>query len=309
MRIVFMGTPEFAVPTLAKVAAAGHEVVGVVTAPDRPAGRGRQLKASAVKEFAVEKGWKVLQPEKLKSPEFVAELTELKPDLAVVVAFRMLPEVVWSLPRLGTLNLHASLLPDYRGAAPINWVIINGETQTGITTFFIDHQIDTGDLLMQETVNIEPHWVAGDLHDVLMEKGGDLVVRTLEALEAGTLAPIPQDPALFRHHAPKLTKELPRIDWKKPAEQVVNLVRGLSPFPGAYTTLEGKMFKVLNARLGEDSEVPAGTLRRSAKPPVLEIAAGDRWVILETVQAEGKSRMPVADYLRGNPVLPDIADL
>ncbi len=303
MRIVFMGTPDFAVPTLNKLLEAGHEVVAVITAPDRPSGRGLQLKPSPVKVAAEAAGLLVLQPEKLRNPEFIETLTRLQPDLAVVVAFRMLPEVVWSIPSKGTLNLHASLLPDYRGAAPINWAIIEGEKRSGATTFLIDHEIDTGALLLQEAIDIPETWNAGDLHDALMEMGGDLVVKTLAGLEAGTLKPVSQKDLEVIHKAPKLFRETGQIDWSKSVAQVNNLIRGLSPYPGCWTKMGEKVLKIYRAIPGplHDGEAP-GTILQKEKPAALWVATADAWLELTEVQPEGKSRMTASDWVRGRGV-------
>src|SRR5476651_831723 len=247
MRIVFMGTPQFAVTSLDALIQAGCDVVGVVTAPDKPAGRGKKLGQSAVKEYAVMNGLKVLQPEKLKSPEFLAELRILQADLQVVVAFRMLPEAVWNMPPKGTINLHASLLPQYRGAAPINWAIINGETESGVTTFFLKHEIDTGDILFTEKVTLTGHETAGDLHDRLMYKGAGLLVKTVKGVESGRYNEHPQSQLLAGielKHAPKIFKEDCLIDWNNTAETIYNKIRGLSPSPTAYTHLNGKILKI-----------------------------------------------------------------
>ena len=299
MRIVFMGTPVFAVASLEKILDAGYQVVGVVTAPDRPAGRGQQLKASPVKVFAKTRNIPVLQPAKLRDPDFLKELELLKPDIAVVVAFRMLPEVVWSIPSRGTFNLHASLLPDYRGAAPINWVLINGERKSGVTTFMIDHKIDTGELLLQDEVMVPEEWTAGDLHDHLMEVGGKLVVKTLDGLSDQSLIPKVQDHSQFKHPAPKIFKEHCRIDWTKPAKALYNFIRGLSPYPAAWTTLSGKMLKVYHSEIGSACEEPVGTMKVDTTNRQLLIATADRWLAIKELQLEGKKRMPVKDFLSG----------
>lgn len=299
MRIVFMGTPDFAVPSLRILVAHGHEVVAVVTAPDRPSGRGLQLTPSPVKVFATAHGLPVLQPEKLRDPAFLEALAATKPDLAVVVAFRMLPEVVWSLPKRGTLNLHAALLPDYRGAAPINWVLINGETQTGATTFFIDQRIDTGSILLKTTLDIPHHWTAGDLHDALMERGATLVLDTVKAIAAGTVAPQAQVEVSSLHLAPKIFKEDCRIDWTRTARELYNFVRGLSPYPTAWTMLNGKLLKVF--------QVSEGKASIQGKPGSLHIMpTGELWVCcgegslrIDSLQLEGKKRMDTAAFLLG----------
>jgi methionyl-tRNA formyltransferase len=297
MRIVFMGTPDFAIPSLRILVEHGYPVVGVVTAPDRPAGRGLQLRPSPVKEYALSQGLKVLQPEKLRDPDFQAALAELSPDLAVVVAFRMLPEAVWRMPRLGTFNLHASLLPDYRGAAPINWAVINGERRSGATTFFLDKAIDTGHILLQQALDIPDDWSAGDLHDHLMVMGADLVLQTVRGIEAGSLQPFPQDESIIQHAAPKIFKEHCRIDWQQDAVRVRNLVKGLSPFPTAWTTLDGKVLKIYRVALSEETPGPPGTVLIDRSR--LHIACGSRAVEVLELQLEGKSRMDTATFLRG----------
>ena len=248
-----MGTPEFAIPTLRRLVEAGHELVAVVTAPDKPAGRGLQLKPSPVKEAAIELGITVLQPEKLKSEAFLAELQALKPELAVVVAFRMLPEVVWKMPSKGTLNLHAALLPDYRGAAPINWAVVNGETKTGATTFFIDQQIDTGDILLKTEIDLPEEWSAGDLYNVLMERGAELVVETVAGIEANTIVPQPQNEIAFVHAAPKIFKHDCRINWNQSSKKVYDFIRGMAPYPTAWTTLSDKSLKIFSSTYSKEN--------------------------------------------------------
>ena len=307
MRIVFMGTPDFAVASLNALHEAGFDIAAVVTAPDRPAGRGRTVRTSPVKERAQMLGVPVLQPEKLKDPAFVAALRDLAAELFVVVAFRMLPEVVWSMPRRGTLNLHASLLPSYRGAAPINWAIMRGEEETGISTFLIRAEIDTGDLLLQERCAIGPEETAGELHDRLMRSGAQLVVRTVHGLLNGTLKPFPQPrasgPATIPM-APKLTSSNCRIQWDRPAAMVHNHVRGLSPSPAAWTQLirEGKPpthFKIFRTRLVPGHAIqPPGSIAQHT--PSLFVACGDGLVELVEVQPEGKRRMSAKDMLAGS---------
>lgn len=301
MRIVFMGTPDFSVPCLDKILQAGYEVTAVVTAPDRPSGRGRKLRPSPVKQYALEHGLTVLQPEKLRDPEFHAQLETAAPDLMVVVAFRMLPEVVWSMPNIGTFNLHASLLPDYRGAAPINWAIINGETKSGATTFMIDKKIDTGNLMLQQEVEIPADWTAGDLHDSLMIMGADLVLETVKGLEAGTLEAKPQDESLFKNKAPKIFKEDCEINWEQPARTVYNLIRGLSPYPTAWTAYGDQSVKLFLAQLTHEPtlETEAGTVRISDNHSQLFVACADEWLEIVSLQMPGKKRMPTADFLRG----------
>ena len=240
LRIVYMGTPDFAVLPLKKLVESGCHVVGVVTNPDKPAGRGQQLQESAVKKYAREAGLKILQPEKFRNEDFLKELADLQADLQVVVAFKMLPEVVWNMPRLGTVNLHASLLPDYRGAAPINWVIMNGEKETGVTTFLLKHEIDSGNIIFQEKVEIPEEMTAGELHDLLMCKGADLLLETVDAIALGDYPLVDQSALLGGRepiHAPKIFKDDMKIDWKRPLESIYNHIRGLSPFPTAWTEL------------------------------------------------------------------------
>jgi len=302
MRIVFMGTPEFAVASLDALVKAGFEVVGVITAPDKPAGRGQKLSESAVKQYAVANSLKVLQPERLKNPEFLAELKALNADLQVVVAFRMLPEVVWAMPPKGTINLHASLLPNYRGAAPINWAIINGEKRSGVTTFFLKQDIDTGDVLFSESVAIKPDDTAGDLHDELMAVGAGLLVKTVKAIESGNYKEQPQDSMTAGaelKHAPKIFKEDCLIDFNQPAEQVYNRIRGLSPYPTAYTFLNGKLLKIFKAELlpGETGISAGGFL--TDQKTYLKFACSDGFISVTDIQLEGKKRMGIEEFLRG----------
>lgn len=299
LRLVFMGTPEFAVASLAVLVDSGFEIAGVITAPDRPAGRGRQLQYSAVKQYALQIGLRVLQPTNLKSEAFQRELQELGADLFVVVAFRMLPEAVWSMPPRGTINLHASLLPQYRGAAPINRAIMNGETETGVTTFFIRQEIDTGDLLLQEKVPIGPDETAGELHDRLMHIGAGLVLETVRAIASETVRPIPQHAGEAIKTAPKIFREDCEIDWNRPVREVYNQIRGLSPYPAAFTDLHSKSLKVYRADVRvEDHDKPAG-LWESDGAAYLRVYGPDGWLDLTEVQLEGKRRLPVGDFLRG----------
>jgi len=301
MRIVFMGTPDFAVASLDILVQNGYDVVGVITAPDKPAGRGLQLQESAVKKYAVSKGLKVLQPEKLKNPEFLEELRALKADLQVVVAFRMLPEAVWDMPPLGTINVHASLLPDYRGAAPINWAIINGEKVSGVTTFKLQHAIDTGNILYNAQVNIREDETAGELHDDLMQTGAQVLLKTVNALAAGTAEEKPQpelDPALIKH-APKIFKEDCRINWEQPLDKIYNLVRGLSPYPTAWTTLQDKQLKIFKADKERTKPAVAPGQPVTDQKTYLKIAAPDGYLVLQEIQLEGKKKMDVEAFLRG----------
>lgn len=299
MKIVFMGTPDFAVASLNALVQAGFDVVGVVTAADKPAGRGQKLQESAVKQYAVAQGLKVLQPLKLKDPEFIDELKALKADLQVVVAFRMLPEIVWNMPAKGTINLHASLLPQYRGAAPINHAIINGEKESGVTTFFLKHEIDTGDVIFSEKVAITNTDTAGDLHDKLMETGATLLVKTVRAIAAGDYTEQPQPQSLELKHAPKIFKEHCLIDWNQSAQTIYNLIRGLSPYPTAFTKLNDKTIKIFKAELetGETTLTP-GTFKSDGKT-YLKFAARDGFIKLTDLQYEGKKRMQVDEFLRG----------
>lgn len=300
LRIVFMGTPEFAVASLDALITAGCNIVGVVTAPDKPAGRGMKLTESAVKKYAVEKGLPVLQPEKLRAPEFINALQALKADLQVVVAFRMLPEIVWNMPPMGTINVHGSLLPQYRGAAPINWAVINGDAETGVTTFKLQHEIDTGNILMQAKFPIGINDTAGEVHDLMKTIGAQLLVETVKGLADGTLEEIPQTTTSGElNHAPKIFTETCKIDWNKSANSIHNLVRGLSPFPGAFTYLDDKMLKVYLSRPeAETHQLQPGTWDTDGKH-YLRFAAADGFVYLLDLQLEGKKRMKVEDFLRG----------
>jgi methionyl-tRNA formyltransferase len=300
-RIVFMGTPEFAVASLAAIVDAGYPVVGVVTAPDKPAGRGMKLTESAVKKYAREKGLLILQPEKLRDPVFLEALRALRADLQIVVAFRMMPEIVWSMPPMGTVNLHGSLLPQYRGAAPINWAVINGEKETGVTTFQLQHAIDTGSILLQERFPIADTDTAGDVHDRMMVIGARLLVQTIDGLAAGTLKSVPQEDPQGLKHAPKIFTETGKIDWNKPAEEVYNLIRGLSPFPAAYSELDGKILKMYRAERVVHAlapDVAPGVYDTDGKS-YLRFATSDGYIRVTELQLEGKKRMPVADFLRG----------
>lgn len=301
LRIVFFGTPDFAVASLKAVIEAGGNVVAVVTAPDKPAGRGQHLQASAVKQYAVAQGLPVLQPEKMKAPEFLEELRNLKADLQIVVAFRMMPEVVWNMPPMGTINVHGSLLPQYRGAAPINRAIMNGETATGVTTFKLKHEIDTGDILLQTKVPILPEDNAGSMHDKLMEAGADLLVVTVKGLATGTLKEIPQAAVTTSElrHAPKLFKEDMLIDWNRGCKEINNFVRGLSPYPTAFTHLGGKTMRVyaVKIELAETNKLPGAY--ETDHSTFLRFAGKDGWVYVLDLQLEGKKRMPVVDFLRG----------
>ena len=299
MRIIFLGTPDFAVASLRSLVEHHFEVVAVVTAPDKPAGRGMKLQESAVKKYAVEQHIPVLQPEKLKSPEFIEELKTYGADLQVVVAFRMLPEVVWNMPPLGTINVHASLLPQYRGAAPINWAIINGEKETGVTTFKLKHQIDTGNILLQQKVSIEKNDTAGILHDKLMYAGAELLIKTIQQLQDGTLVEYNQEILTEHKHAPKLFTQTCEIHWDKPSISILNLIQGLSPYPGAFTHLNGKFFKIYNAEvIHETPDIPVGHYKSDGKKYIY-FATKDAFISVLDVQLEGKKRMKTDEFLRG----------
>lgn len=302
-----MGTPEFAVPSLRALVAGGYRVVAVVTTPDKPAGRGQKVHQSDVKVAALELGLPVLQPEKLRAPEFVEAMRALQPDLGIVIAFRMLPEVIWSMPRLGTFNLHASLLPQYRGAAPINWAIINGERETGVTTFLLNHEIDKGAILAQARMPILPEDNVGTMYDKLMHRGTELVLDTVERLAAGDVTPVAQpeyDDGQLKP-APKLFKEDCRIDWSLPGRRIVDFVRGLSPYPAAWSGVvrDGESepatsVKIFTARFeaARHDEQP-GTLFSDGR--TLRVACVDGWIWLDELQMAGKKRLPVRELLLG----------
>jgi len=306
LRIIYMGTPQFAIEPLRAILHAGYNVIAVVTAPDKPAGRGQKIHFSPVKEFALKNNIRILQPEKLKDPTFIAQLENLHANLQVVVAFRMLPEVVWQMPEFGTLNLHASLLPQYRGAAPINHAIINGETETGLTTFFIQKEIDTGNIILTRKLSILPSDDAGTLHDRLMIAGGEVVLETLKLIETGNFDAQRQDNLLpeVLNPAPKIFKDDCRINWADPCIKIHNLVRGLSPFPGAFTHLvidketikQVKIFKT-SFRLLETNESPGSIITDSKNS--LAVIARNGIIQIEELQLEGKRRMTTDEFLRG----------
>ncbi len=303
-RIVFMGTPPFAVASLDALVKAGFTISAVVTAPDKPAGRGLQLQESAVKKYAVENNLPVLQPVKLKEPGFISALEAINANVFVVVAFRMLPEIVWNMPPMGTINVHGSLLPSYRGAAPINWAVINGEKETGVTTFKLKAAIDTGNILLQDKLPITDADTAGTIHDKMMVLGANLLVTTLDGIINNTLAEkdqegiINNDPNLLKH-APKIFTETCTINWNNTAESVFNLIRGLSPFPGALTKLDDKIFKIFAAQKEICShQSPAGSVLTDNKT-YLKFASKDGYLHIADLQLEGKKRMQVADFLRG----------
>lgn len=315
LRIIFMGTPEFAVASLDALVKAGCNIVGVVTAPDKPAGRGMKLTESAVKKYAVDHGLKVLQPEKLKNPEFLEELKSLHADLQIVVAFRMLPEVVWNMSPMGTINLHGSLLPQYRGAAPINWAVINGEKETGVTTFKLKHEIDTGDILLQESFPIGENETAGEVHDKMKEVGARVLIETIKGLADGTLKEVSQeniqrsmpnvqlsskepDSQLLKH-APKIFTDTCKINWQKSVDEIHNLIRGLSPFPAAFTILDDKTIKIFRSEKEKIQLTSQPGQWESDGKSYLKFACRDGYIHLKDVQLEGKKRMPVEDFLRG----------
>jgi len=299
-----MGTPEFAVASLRALVETGFNIVAVITAPDKPAGRGMKLTESAVKKYAQERGLTILQPEKLKNPEFLAELQALRADLQIVVAFRMLPEVVWKMPPFGTINLHGSLLPQYRGAAPINWAIINGEKETGVTTFKLKQEIDTGDILLQEKILIGENDNAGQLHDIMKEIGANLLVATVRGIEDGSLQETAQAQALEQFsgelkHAPKLFTEDCVINWNASCDGIYNLIRGLSPNPGAITKLEGKILKIYQSSKEQTNPAIATGQHLTDGRTFLKYACNDGYIHLKEVQLEGKKRIGIADFLRG----------
>ena len=305
MRIVFIGTPHFSVPSLQKIHESSHELVGVITAPDRKAGRGMKIQYSPVKDFAIQNDIPLLQPTNLKDPGFQEELRAWNADIQVVIAFRMLPESVWDMPPRGTINLHASLLPDYRGAAPINWAIINGETETGLTTFQLVNEIDKGEILLQHKMMIGSDENAGSLHDRMMIEGADLVLKTLDSLESGELTAHPQDDSSARHAAPKIFKEDCIIDWKKGAKEIHDLVRGLSPYPVARTfindpdTEKDLVLKIFRSSVEAAShDVPPGVFDSDGKSYV-RIACSDGWLHVHELQLEGRRRMETEEFLRG----------
>lgn len=307
LRIVYMGTPDFAVEALRQLVEGGYNVVGVITMPDKPAGRGHKIQYSPVKQYALEQNLPLLQPEKLKDEAFVEALCEWKADLQIVVAFRMLPEVVWNMPRLGTFNLHASLLPQYRGAAPINWAVINGDTETGITTFFLKHEIDTGEVIQQVRVPIADTDNVEVVHDKLMVLGGKLVVETVDAILNGTVKPIPQEEMAVVGEllpAPKIFKDTCRIDWNQPVKKVYDFIRGLSPYPAAWSELstpEGEtiVVKVFETeKIIESHQLPVGTIVSDGKK-YFKIAVSDGFVSVLSLQFPGKKRLKTDELLRG----------
>lgn len=307
LRIVYMGTPDFAVESLRRLVEGGYNVVGVLTMPDKPAGRGHKIQYSPVKEYALANGLPVLQPEKLKDESFLCRLREWKADLQIVVAFRMLPEVVWNMPPLGTFNLHASLLPQYRGAAPINWAVINGDTETGITTFFLKHEIDTGEVIRQVRVPIADTDNVGIVHDKLMMLGGQLVVETVDAIRTGTVKPVSQEEMAVvgeLRPAPKIFKETCRIDWNQPVKRIYDFIRGLSPYPAAWSELAGPEGETIVVKIFESEKLSGshpfapGTVVTDGKK-YLRVAAADGFVGIRSLQLPGKKRLQTEELLRG----------
>ena len=307
LRIVYMGTPDFAVESLRRLVEGGYNVVAVITMPDKPAGRGHKIQFSPVKEYALSQGLPVLQPERLKDEAFVEQLRSLHADLQIVVAFRMLPEVVWNMPPMGTFNLHASLLPQYRGAAPLNWAIINGDTETGITTFFLKHEIDTGEIIQQRRIPILPEDNVGTIHDKLMVLGADMVVETVDAILAGTVKPIEQESIQTDEPlrpAPKIFKDTCHIDWSKPCIQIHNLVRGLSPYPAAWCEWVSSDGNRVSVKIFRTTPIPAahhfepGSIHTDGTSRI-DVACTDGYVRIEELQLAGKKRMAAADLLRG----------
>lgn len=300
MRIVYMGTPEFAVEPLRRLVEGGYNIVAVVTVPDKPAGRGLKLQQSAVKQYAESKGLKIMQPERLKNEQWVEEFRSLNADLAIVVAFRMLPEIIWSMPRLGTFNLHSSLLPRYRGAAPINWAIINGDTESGVTTFMLNHEIDCGAIIGQKSVAIGSDETAGELHDKLMMLGADLVIETVEQIAEGKVEPQPQIGDATP--APKIFKDDCRIEWSNSTASIYNKIRGLSPYPAAWFEIMGTTAKIFESHYEiAQHNAQTGTIDTDGKS-WLRIATVDGWIYIDRIQLSGKKAMLTADFLRGNKI-------
>jgi methionyl-tRNA formyltransferase len=302
LRIIFMGTPEFAVASLEALVKAGCKIVGVITAPDKPAGRGMQLQQSAVKKYAAAHNLNILQPEKLKNPGFIAQLKTLEADLQIVVAFRMLPIIVWDMPPMGTLNVHGSLLPKYRGAAPINWAVINGDTETGVTTFKLKHEIDTGNILLQDQFAIHEDDTAGIVHDKMKAIGAALLIKTVKALAENTIEELPQT-AVAKDtewpHAPKIFTETCKIDWTKTTQEVYNLIRGLSPYPTATTTFQKKLLKIFSGKKEIIAhQIAIGHFVTDSKT-FLKFATKDGFIHCIEIQLEGKKKMLIEDFLRG----------
>ncbi len=304
LRIIFMGTPDFAVPSLKILLDNGYDIVAVVTAPNKPAGRGMKISESDIKKFALSKGLRILQPEKLKNPKFIDELRSLNADLQIVVAFRMLPEIVWSMPLMGTINLHGSLLPQYRGAAPINWAIINGEKETGVTTFKLKHEIDTGDILLQKKIDIGETETAGELYDRMKEIGAELLLQTINNITENKIQEVPQTQAGTGEnenlrHAPKISVETCEIKWGENTNDIYNLIRGLSPYPAAFTFLKGKKLKIFSVVKERATITNLPGEIESDNKSFLKFACKDGYISIKELQLEGKKRMNVEDFLRG----------
>lgn len=312
LRIVFMGTPEFSVTILDKILKNGYNIVGVVSTPDKPAGRGQKIHSSAVTQYAKQHHLNLLQPPKLKAKHFIDTLQSLEADIFVVVAFRILPEVIWSMPKLGTFNLHASLLPQYRGAAPINWAIINGEKQTGVTTFLLDKHTDTGNLLLQDTVAITPNETAGTLHDKLMNKGADLVIKTLKAIENKEISPQPQPKDIPLKYAPKFFRENTQIRWDDSLENIRNFVRGLNPYPTAWTFMkigeDEKYLKIFEVEVTKTTHAysPRQIIQKNKK---IAVTHPEGFIWLKDLQLEGKRRMNAVDFANGIDVKDNVSVL
>lgn len=308
LRIVFMGTPDFAVATLKTLVDHGYNIVGVITAPDKPAGRGQKLNESAVKTYALSKGLTILQPTNLKDPDFIDELKALHANLQIIVAFRMLPEVVWNMPKYGTFNLHASLLPNYRGAAPIHWAIINGETKTGVTTFFIDEKMDTGAIILQEEINIEPDETVGSLYDKLMDLGSELVVKTVELIEKGTVSTVIQPKSKHLKTAYKLNKDNCKIDWEQPLDAIYNKIRGLNPFPSAWCYLKNGEDELTIKLFGVGKELELHAFQPGkviADKTNLKVAIKEGFILIHEIQLPGKRKMDIKSLLNGFQLLDD----
>ena len=303
LRIIFMGTPEFAVASLDILVKNGCHIVGIITAPDKPSGRGMKMTESPVKKYAVEHNLHILQPEKLKNPDFLEQLKNLQADLQIVVAFRMLPEAVWNMPPMGTVNVHGSLLPAYRGAAPINWAVINGEKQTGVTTFKLQHEIDTGNILLQQTIDIRKDETAGELHDEMKEVGAQLLFKTVQGLADASLQETPQLTITNNQssipHAPKIFTETCHIDWNKTADEIYNLILGLSPYPAAFTYLQNKMLKIYSStKEYSEDDTENGAYKTDGKT-FLKFRCSNGFIHVTDIQLEGKKRMKIEDFLRG----------
>jgi len=300
LRIIYMGTPEFAVPSLQVLVENSFNVVAVITMPDKPKGRGQKLSTSPIKDYAIAQNIPVLQPTNLKNPEFLKELRDFNANLQIVVAFRMLPELVWNMPEIGTFNLHGSLLPQYRGAAPINWAIINGEKETGVTTFFLKHEIDTGSIIFQEKELIEEDDNVGSVYERLMSKGADLVLKTVKAIQTGDYPQNEQDESVEIKHAPKIFKTTCEIDWTKSSDEIYNLIRGLSPYPAAWTTIDEKVFKIFGAKKTEFKSMSgAPGAHETDNKTYLNIQTGGSPIAITELQMQGKKRMDIQSFLRG----------